>query len=111
EMAEIAANVLTSEGHENKIYNISGEEAFSYADIARMISEITGKEIKFVSPPVVKFIQTLKKSGVPEESIKMSAGFAQAIEQGEFDAPNPDISKLLGRKPIPLKAFLKQVYG
>lgn len=110
EMAEIAANVLTSEGHENKIYNISGEGAFSYGDIAKMISEITGKEIKFVSPSVEEFIQTMKKASVPEEMIGLSVGFAQAIEQGEFEQNNPEISKLLGRKPTTLEAFLKKIY-
>lgn len=111
EMAEIAANVLTSEGHENKIYNISGEQAFSYGDIARMISKIAGKEIKFVSPPLDEFVHTLQKAGVPEGMIGMSTGFAQAIEQGEFDIPNPDISQLLGRKPVSLADFLGKVYA
>ena len=111
EMAEIAANVLTSKSHENKIYNISGEEALSYGDIAKIISEITGKDIKFVSPSVEEFVQTMKKAGVPEEMIGMSVGFAQAIEQGEFDIANPEISKLLGRKPVSLESFLSQVYS
>lgn len=110
EMAEIAANILTSEGHENKIYTISSEAAYSYEDIANMISEITGKDIKFVSPPVDEFVKTMQKAGVPEEMIGMSVGFAQAIENGEFETVNPEISKLLGRKPVTMKDFLKQVY-
>lgn len=110
EMAEIAANILTSEGHENKIYTISSEAAYSYGDIANMISEITGKDIKFVSPPVDEFVKTMQKAGVPEEMIGMSVGFAQAIENGEFETVNPEISKLLGRKPVTMKDFLKQVY-
>lgn len=110
EMAEIAANILTSEGHENKIYKISSEAAYSYEDIANMISEITGKDIKFVSPPVDEFVKTMQKAGVPEEMIGMSVGFAQAIENGEFETVNPEISKLLGRKPVTMKDFLKQVY-
>jgi NAD(P)H dehydrogenase (quinone) len=111
DMAEIAANILTSEGHENKIYNISGEKAFSYGDIAQMISKITGNEIKYVSPTVDEFVKTMQEAGVPEEMIGMSAGFAQAIDQGEFDTINPGISKLLGKEPVTLEEFLAKVYA
>ncbi|QGY43075.1 NAD(P)H-binding protein [Maribellus comscasis] len=111
EMAEIAANILTSEGHENKTYTLSSEEAFSYADIAKIISKISEKDIKFVSPPVDEFVQTMHKAGVPEEMIGMSVGFARAIQQGEFEATNPEISKLLGRKVVTIEEFLKQVYA
>ena len=110
EMAEIAANILTSEGHENEIYRISSEKAYSYGDIADMISEITGKDIKFVSPTVDEFVKTMQKAGVSEEMIGMSVGFAQAIQQGEFESVNPEISNLLGRKPVSMNDFLKQVY-
>ena len=111
EMAEIAANILTSEGHENKIYTVASEEAFSYGDIAKMISKISGKNIKFVSPPVDEFVKTMKKAGVPEEMIGMSVSFAQAILHGEFEDTNPEISKLLGRKPVTMEEFLKHVYA
>lgn len=110
EMAEIAANILTSNGHENNIYEISAEKAFSYGDIAKIISGITGEEIKFVSPTVDEFVETMKKAGVPEQAIGMSVGFAQGIKEGEFETTNPEISKLLGRKPTSIKDFLKKVY-
>lgn len=44
DMAIAAAKVLTSTNHENKIYEITGNKAYTYADIAAMISEITGKD-------------------------------------------------------------------
>ncbi len=111
EMAEIAANILTSEGHENKIYVLASEKSYSYSDIANMISKITRKDIKFVSPPVDEYMSSLKKAGVPESLIQMKAGFAQAIQQGEFDNANPEISKLLGRKPVTPEEFLRGIYS
>lgn len=111
EMAEIAAQILTSEGHENKIYNIAAAEAFSYGDIARFLTKITGKPIRFVSPPVDEFVQALKNAGVPDTAIGMSVGFAQAIQQGEFEITNPEISELLGHEPVTLEEFLEKVYS
>lgn len=111
EMAEIAARILTSEGHKNKIYNLAAAEAFSYGDIARFLTKITGKNIRFVSPPVDEFVQTLKNAGVPDVAIGISAGFAQAIEQGQFDITNPEISELLGCEPVTLEEFLGKIYS
>lgn len=111
EMAEIAASVLTTAGHENKIYTVSSDKAHSYGEVAEIISEVSGKEIKFVSPSVDEYKETMQKAGVPETMIGMNVGFSLAIQHGEFEATNPEISKLLGRKPTSLKDFLKNVYA
>lgn len=111
DMAEAGAEVLTSEGHAGKSYNIVAEEAHSYADIADLLSELTGKQIRHVSPTVDEFIGVLTAAGVPAEHAGFFAAFAQAIEAGEFENTGSDLQKLIGRKPTAVRAFLRQVYG
>ncbi len=111
DMAEAGANVLTSEGHENKIYDITGAKTYSYQDIANIISEITGKQIVYVSPSVEEFTKTLTEVGVPAEYIGLFAGFSGAIKEGEFDEVSSDLSDLLGRTPVDAETFLQGVYG
>ena len=111
EMAEAAANVLTSTGHEGKTYAISNIEKYTYRDVANSISDIAGKEINYVSPTAEEFIKTLTDLGVPKEGAEASAAFSVAIAQGEFDKTTNDLENLLGRKPTGLKQFLKQVYS
>lgn len=108
EMAEAAAVVLASEGHENKVYDIVNTEAYSYADIAKLLSEITGKNINYISPTVAEFTETLRKTGssIPEEYF----GIILAQAQGDGDITNDDLSNLIGRKPTTIKTFLEQVY-
>lgn len=111
DMAEAAANVLTGEGHENKTYDFGNTESYSFQDVADILSEISGKEINYVSPSVGEFMKTMKEAGVPDAAAGMSAGFSSAIAQGEFTKANDDLKKLLGREPVSLKEFLTQVYG
>jgi NAD(P)H dehydrogenase (quinone) len=111
EMAEAAAVVLTTPGHENQEYAITAETAYSFDEIAEMISEIVGKDVKYHRPDVDTYIEQLVQLGVPKENASFFAGFGEAIANGEFDTDRSDLAKLLGRKPLELKEFLKSVYS
>ena len=111
DMAEASANILAGEGHENRTYTFANSENYSFSDVAEIISDISEKEINYISPEVEEYKSTMKDAGVPEEAIGMTVGFALAIEQGEISDPGTDLEKLLGRKPVSLKDFLKNMYS
>lgn len=111
DMAEAGAIILTTTGHENKVYEIAGAASYSYEDIAAIISDLTGKKIAYISPTSEEFQQTLTKAGVPADYIGLFASFSEAIRQGEFDFPDSTLEKFLGRKPVSPKEFLKEVYA
>ena len=111
DMAEAAANILTSQGHENKEYSLSNSENVSLQEIAQELTAIAGKQINYVSPPQEVYVDALTKANVPAEYIGMFSGFAEAIKQGEFSVEKSDLENLLGRKPTTVKAFLKEVYS
>ena len=111
DMAEAASVILTTEGHENKIYEISAPVSYSYHDVAEILSKISGREIRYVSPPVDEFKKTMTDAGVPPEAAGFVAMFCEGIKQGEFDFPSTTLRELLGREPETLYAFLKKVYS
>jgi NAD(P)H dehydrogenase (quinone) len=108
EMAEAAAAVLIKNGHENKAYDLVNTEAYSYDDVARYISEVTGKNIKYISPTPEEFKEALSKSdgAIPEDFI----GIVLAQALGDGDATSHDLENLIGRKPTSLPAFVKELY-
>ncbi|PSL23744.1 SDR family oxidoreductase [Chitinophaga ginsengisoli] len=108
EMAEATAVILATEGHENKSYHFVNSEAYGYEDVARYITEITGKTINYISPTEEEFRATLQQQGIaiPEEYIAII--LAQARGDGEI--VSDDMEKLIGRKLTPMKAFLQGVY-
>jgi NAD(P)H dehydrogenase (quinone) len=111
EMGEAAAVVLTTPGHEHKTYAITADTAYSFEEIAGMLSAITGKEVKYLKPDLNTFIDGLVKAGVPKEIVSFLGAFGTAIGNGEFDTHRSDFENLLGRKPMELKEFLKITYG
>ncbi|MVN78720.1 NAD(P)H-binding protein [Hymenobacter sp. HMF4947] len=110
DMGAACAAVLTGTGHENQSYEIASNESLSFADIAKILSDLSGKEVHYVSPTAEEFGTQLAQAGVPAEGIQMAAGFSVAIAQGEFDLPSSTLEKLLGHKPESAADFLKAAY-
>lgn len=111
ELAEAAANILTSSGHKNKVYSLANNESLSYSDIAKEISNITGQEISYHSPAPDEFTNQLKKYNVPDEYIHLLTAFSLAQAKGELELKDPTLEKILGRKPYTVKEFLVSIYG
>lgn len=110
DMAAAGAILMTSEGHENKTYELGSDVSYSFQDIARMLGELSGKPIQYASPSPAVFRQQLKSYGVPDQVIEGMTTFCVAIAEGEFDFPSTDLEAILGRKPQPVNEFLKAAY-
>jgi NAD(P)H dehydrogenase (quinone) len=111
DLAEAAANVLTTYGHENEIYEFSGPLSYSYADIANILSELSGKKITYVSPSAEIFQPEQLKAGIPVERSRFALVLGEAIRRGEFDHPDPTLEEFLGRNPLDPREFLKTTFG
>lgn len=110
DMAAAGAAVLTGSGHENQSYELSTNTALSFADVANILSDLSGKAIQYVSPSAEEFGTQLAAAGVPAGAIQMTAAFSVAIGQGEFDFPSTTLEKLLGHAPTSAAEFLKAAY-
>jgi uncharacterized protein YbjT (DUF2867 family) len=51
DVAEVAAHVLTTDGHDGKGYLLTGPEAITVSEIAEIIAEVTGRNIDYVDVP------------------------------------------------------------
>jgi NAD(P)H dehydrogenase (quinone) len=111
DLAAGAVAILTSKGHENKTYEFSSDKAYSFHDIAAILTKMKGKTIQYVSPKLEDYKETLTKAGVPAEFVWLLSSFSDGIKQGEFDFPDKTLSDLIGRKTLDLAVFLENVYG
>jgi len=111
ELAEATAQLLTTPGHENKIYPLTNTQAVSYGAIAQAMSDTLGKTIRYDSPEVDVFQATLKQVAVPDAYIDALTMWSVAQAQGALDVVDPTLAALLGRQPTTVNAFIDQVYG
>lgn len=107
DIAEGLANVVTTNGHENKSYNIGSEKAVSFYEVAQMITDITETPIQYVSPEPEVYVKTLIQHGVPETWANVFSAFAVAFADNIMNIDTSDLSNILGRKPTSVNEFLK----
>lgn len=69
DIAGVAAKVLTENGHENKTYNITGEESLTHFQMAEILSRILKTEISYIDLNSEQMQGALTVAGFPEWQI------------------------------------------
>ncbi|MEH1013262.1 SDR family oxidoreductase [Micromonospora sp. CPCC 206060] len=95
--AAAAVTVLTGEGHENTVYELGGDQAFTLADLADEIARQTGTDVVYRDLPVEEFTAALVAAGLPEPYAAMLAACDLGIAEGELATDRDDLRRLAGR--------------
>ncbi|GAB3640701.1 SDR family oxidoreductase [Spirosoma arcticum] len=111
EMGEAIANALAVGGSDNRIYKLTGIEAYSFADVAAVLSDLSGKRVNYTAADPLAFEAGLKERGLPEVVAQRVTGFITDIKNGQEADVSEDLSTLLGRKPTSLKEGLKGLFN
>jgi uncharacterized protein YbjT (DUF2867 family) len=65
-IGEVAAKVLTEEGHEGKTYTLTGPASISFYEVAEVLSEVLGKEVSYINIPLDAAKKAMLSKGIPE---------------------------------------------
>ncbi|MCF3133080.1 SDR family oxidoreductase [Streptomyces olivochromogenes] len=99
--AAAAVAVLTGEGHENRTYELGGDEAWGFAEYAAELSARTGKEITYNNVPGEVLKDILAGAGLPAPFAEILVGVDASIAKGELVVSSGDLSRLAGRPTTP----------
>lgn len=110
EMGEAMANVLINDEFNNCIYNFTGDKEYSFYDIAKALSELSGKEVKYTNVETAVFEGMMKQRNLPEPVIKKIVDFITDIKNNQESSIYDDLEKALNRKPTNLKEGLKMIF-
>jgi uncharacterized protein YbjT (DUF2867 family) len=105
DIAEIAARVLTSSGHEGKTYPLTGPEALTMTEVAEKLSAATGKTIRYVNVPPDAARQAQLAAGMPPYLADALFQLFAERRNGKEAKVWPDAQALLGRLPTSFDEF------
>lgn len=111
DMGEAMANALIAGSSGNQVYKLTGSEACSFADVAAVLTDLSGRNVPYIPAEQAAFAAQLTGRGVPDIIVRRVIGFLTDIKNGQEDEVNPDLENLLGRKPASLKEGLNALYA
>lgn len=111
DIAASAAAVLTQRGHEYKTYELTGPEALDGFQIAAIISEAAGRQIKAVDLAPDIAAANLRSAGLPEFAVEGIVSMYAAAKAGEYATVTHDVKLLTGRPATPIRAHIKAIAG
>jgi NAD(P)H dehydrogenase (quinone) len=100
--AEAAAAVLTGSGHENRVYELGGDEAFTMAELADEVSRASGKAIPYRNLSADEYAAALTAAGTPEQFVQVVVDIDRGVARGELFTDSGDLHRLIGRATTPL---------
>jgi len=106
--AEAAAVVLTSsEEQQGKVYELSGDESYTLAELSNIVSEESGQKIPYIDMEELEFVAALEGAGLPKPVAKMLANSDTGASKGGLFDDSHTLSKLIGRPTTPLRQLVK----
>ncbi len=98
DIAAVAAAALTGDGHHGQIYDLSGPEAITFGEAARILGEHAGRDIPYVDVPAEDFGAALRGAGLPDDYAALLVMMLQVAAAGHEAAISDGVARALGRE-------------
>jgi uncharacterized protein YbjT (DUF2867 family) len=105
DVAAVAAAALTSHEHDEKVYTLTGPQALTHAEIADVISSVSGRKVEFETCSDEDMLGWLTGSGWRSEVAGAVIALYQSIRDGVRATVTSDVQEVLGRPPITFRHF------
>ncbi|GAA3439852.1 SDR family oxidoreductase [Kutzneria kofuensis] len=109
--AEAAVAVLTGTGHENKIYELAGDVAWSYQDLAAAVADVTGKAVEYRNLSSAEHRAALTEAGLPPHVVDLLVEVDGNLAGGALVDGSGDLSRLIGHPTTPLTSSIAATLG
>jgi NAD(P)H dehydrogenase (quinone) len=115
-----AVAVLTTPGHENKIYNITGPDLQTFEEVAALITQITGCPVEHVAVDDEQQYAIFDAMGIPRRPVddQYVSGipwnsddmvtFGQAIREGYLAIRTDDVETLTGTPARSVRRMIEE---
>jgi len=105
--AAAAAAVLSSAGHEGRVYELSGDYAWDFKELATAITAIAGREVVYQPVSAPELVEVLTTAGLDQGTAGFLAALDTDTQAGLLAIVTGELSGLIGRPTTPLLQALR----
>lgn len=107
DIGEVAAAVLTSPGHEGKVYDLTGPEALSDAEVLAILGQALGHKYTYVAVPDEAALKSMQDMKMPAWMVEGYMGLNALIKNNWAATAATGVKDVLGRAPRSFKDYAK----
>lgn len=107
DVGEVAGAVLTSPGHENKVYDLTGPEALSDAEVLSILGQALGRKYTYVDVPDEAARKSMQDMQMPAWLVEGFMGLNALIKNNWAATPATGVKDVLGRPARSFKDYAK----
>jgi NAD(P)H dehydrogenase (quinone) len=102
DFAAAAVAALTGGGHENTIYELTGDTAWTFSELAAEIAAVAGRPVAYRDLSPAEHQAYLEAAGTPAEVAAFVVGLDQNIAAGTLAHTPGTLRELIGRPTTPI---------
>ena len=109
DIADVAVAALTRHELRNRVFEVSGPQAMTFAQCVEAISGATGYLVKYTQIPMESFIDGLRDQGAPEPLQWLMRELFSVVLDGRNSTPASGVEEALGRPATDFNEYLRKV--
>ncbi|WP_331371721.1 Rossmann-fold NAD(P)-binding domain-containing protein [Sinorhizobium chiapasense] len=99
DIADIAVAALTADGHQGRVYELTGPRLMTFSEAVAEIGAATRRDIRYQPIPVEDFAAQLRADGLPDDYVALVVYLFTSVLDGRNQHLSDDVERVLGRKP------------
>ncbi len=108
DIADVAVAALTDTGLHNRVFEVSGPRAMSFAQCMDELSEALGRSVNYTRVPVEDYIHALSEQGVPQEMQWLLRELFTVVLDGRNSQVVSGVEEALGRPATDFRHYLEK---
>ncbi len=109
DIAEVAVATLTRPELRNRVFEVTGPRAMTFAECVAAISHATGYPVKYTQIPLEAFIDGLRGEGAPEQLLWLMRELFSVVFDGRNSRPTAGVEEALGRPATDFSEYVRKV--
>lgn len=109
DIADVATAVLRAPAeHRGVTYDLTGPDALTLGDAARIVSDVTGRAVTYERETVEEAYASRARYGVQDWQLDAWVSTYTAIAEGQLDGVSTAVHDVTGHRPTPLAEVLRR---
>lgn len=108
DIADAAVEALTGDGHDGRVYELTGPRLLTFAEATAEIGRELGRDIAFIQVGLDEYRAGMAEAGVPDEYAEMVMALFGTLFDGRNSRMASGVRELLGRDAVDFGDVVKK---